>query len=74
MNQLTLTSLCTVEKLSIVAKNAIPHLRHGKLCMNTRSKIIHTNATKLTIWLESSLQGYLRLKIQFPLIYQGIPR
>lgn len=55
MNQLTLTSLCMAEKLSIVAKNATLHLRHGKLCMNTKSKIIHTNATKLIIWSESSL-------------------
>jgi hypothetical protein len=49
MNQSTLTSLCMAEKLSIVAKNATLHLRHGKLCMNTKSKIIHTNATKLII-------------------------
>jgi hypothetical protein len=33
------------EKLSIVAKNAALHLRHGKLCMNTKSKIIHTELT-----------------------------
>jgi hypothetical protein len=37
------------EKLSIVAKNATLHLRHGKLCMNTKSKLIHINPTKLTI-------------------------
>jgi hypothetical protein len=49
MNQLTLTSLCMAEKLSIVAKNATLHLPHGKLYMNTKSKIIHINATKIII-------------------------
>jgi len=43
------------EKLSIVAKNATLHLPHGKLYMNTKSKIIHTNATILIILSESSL-------------------
>ena len=37
------------EKLSIVAKNAALHLQPGKLCMNTKLKVIHIDAARLTI-------------------------
>ena len=61
-----------VEKLNIVVKNATRHLQHGKHCMNIKLKVIHTNAILLATKLEFSLPEYLRLKIQFPLVYQGI--
>lgn len=35
------------EKLSIVVKSAAPHLRHGKRCINTKSKIIRIDAIEL---------------------------
>jgi hypothetical protein len=38
------------EKLSIVVKNVTLHLRLGKPYMSTKSKIILTNETKLTIF------------------------
>ena len=38
-----------VEKLNIVAKNATHHLQHGKHCMSTKLKVIHTDAILLVI-------------------------
>lgn len=37
------------EKSNIVVKNVTHHLQHGKHCMNTKSKVIHTNAILLVI-------------------------